>query len=405
MRIKLFLIFYLFSCCIFSQNAMELDSIQVVGFRSSKLDPVPFTTIESDSIRRITNSNSDPFFTISKSVPNSLSQSDNGTQYGYSYLRIRGMDQTRINFTLNGIPMNEMEDQGIYFSNMPGFYNSISRMDVSRGIGISKYGSTSVVGSINMETKSPISKEMIAQMGFGSFGTSSTYLDYSSGLLGKFAFSSSMSYLQTNGFRENSGSDGHTYFGQVGHFSRGNIIKLLGFIGESKNQLSYIPIDRESLSQNYRINLNHYSDKDRFAQRFSSINWINSTINNTIFSSSIYFNNVDGKYSVINDEYGIVSYQGGGMSNVLWRRGPWNVNIGLNFNLYQRNHRMVSLDTTRYSNIGNKNDLISYVRMSYALGNYSLFGDIQHSFKYIDENGSSVVVHQSTIKFRIGLMR
>lgn len=144
MRIKLFLIFYLFSCCIFSQNAMELDSIQVVGFRSSKLDPAPFTTIESDSIRRITNSNSDPFFTISKSVPNSLSQSDNGTQYGYSYLRIRGMDQTRINFTLNGIPMNEMEDQGIYFSNMPGFYNSISRMDVSRGIGISKYGSTSV---------------------------------------------------------------------------------------------------------------------------------------------------------------------------------------------------------------------------------------------------------------------
>ena len=77
---------------------------------------------------------------MSRWSPGVLAQSDAGSPYGYSYVRMRGLDQTRINFTLNVIPLNEMEDQGIYFSNMPDFLANMREVQVQRGIGTSKYG-------------------------------------------------------------------------------------------------------------------------------------------------------------------------------------------------------------------------------------------------------------------------
>ena len=107
-------------------DSSSLPSIEIVGIRSNPTDPITTTKINMDSVRS-TYQGGDPFFTINQWSPNVLTQSDNGSQYGYSYMRIRGFDQTKINFTLNGIPLNEMEDQGIYFSNMPGFLNNISK--------------------------------------------------------------------------------------------------------------------------------------------------------------------------------------------------------------------------------------------------------------------------------------
>lgn len=406
---KIILFLLLLPIYSFSQDTLKLDEFQVIGIRPTKIDPVSITTVESDSVRFLTNSGSDPFFTLSRKVPNVIAQSDNGTQYGYSYLRMRGMDQTRINFTLNGIPMNEVEDQGIYFSNMPGFYNSISRMDVIRGVGLSKYGTTSVVGSVNMETKSLLNKEIVGQIGVGSFSTNSTYLEYSSGLIGKVAFSSSVSYLQTDGFRDRSGTDGYNYFGQFGYFGKKDIIKFYGFSGLSKNDLSYIPIDKESLDNNYRINFNSIDDRDKFGQNFASINWINSSLSNTIFNSSIYFNNVNGYYDVGGlGRFGIISYQGGGMTNMVWSKNRWGVNLGLNFNLYQREHNLSNLDTLKYSNFGNKQDHISYGKFSYTIGNYSIFSDLQYrgvNFIYTDENKSKVDYNWQFFNPKFGIKR
>jgi iron complex outermembrane receptor protein len=405
---RILLLLFLISNFAFSQE-MDLVEFQVIGIRPTKSDPVTITTIESDSVRDVSNAGSDPFFTLSRKVPNMTVQSDNGSQYGYSYLRMRGMDQTRINFTLNGIPMNEMEDQGIYFSNMPGFYNSVSRMDIVRGVGLSKYGTSSVVGSVNMELKSILDREIIGQIGLGSFGTNSTYLEYSSGLLGKVAFSSSLNYLQTDGFRENSGSDGYNYFGQLGFFNKKNILKLYGFSGMSMNDLSYIPIDKESLNQNYRINFNSPNDRDRFGQNFAALNWINSTGSHIVFNSSIYFNNVNGYYNLDGyGKYGIVSYQGGGMSNMVWSKNRLSINTGINYNIYQREHNLSSLDTLRYSNFGNKEDVIAYSRFSYKANDYSLFADIQYrgvDFIYTDENGSKVNYGWDFINPKFGIKR
>jgi len=97
-----------------------LNEVQVVATKTRKEEPITVKIIEIDSIKSVVNG-VDPFFILNNQSPSIFSYSDNGTPYSYSYIKMRGLDQTRINFTLNGIPMNEMEDQGIYFSNMPGF--------------------------------------------------------------------------------------------------------------------------------------------------------------------------------------------------------------------------------------------------------------------------------------------
>ncbi len=395
-----------------SNDTTSLDTISLSSFNVIGIKPgLTHTYIQTDSSDYLTNMGFDPMFTLNREVPSVISQSDNGTPYGYSYMRMRGMDQTRINFTLNGIPMNEVEDQGIYFSNMPGFYNNINKMNITRGVGISKYGTTSLVGSVDMETKSSLNKEFVGQVGIGSFRTNSYNLSYSSGKIGRMSFSSNISYLKTDGFRERSGTDGYTYFGQIGYHTKRNTVKLIGFSGSSKNELSYIPVDKGSLCQNYRINFNSLSDKDKFNQNFYSINWINSSIVDFTINSSAYFNNVNGYYDVSFGDvarYGIKSNQGGIMTNIIYQRNNWTTNFGVNYNIYRRNHTLNYLDTLRYSNFGDKNDITIYNRSSYKFNNFLAFIDLQYrgvGFKYTDENGSNVNKSWRFFNPKVGIKR
>jgi hypothetical protein len=92
-------------------KVVELNSIQVIGIKTDSREPVSLTKTVCDSVPYF-NTQKDLFFVLDKITPSVYSQSDNGQGNGYSYTRMRGFDQTRINFNLNGVPLNEMEDQG-----------------------------------------------------------------------------------------------------------------------------------------------------------------------------------------------------------------------------------------------------------------------------------------------------
>src|SRR5690242_8887749 len=85
-------------------------------------------------------------------APGITAYSESGSGSNYSYLRLRGIDQTRINITLDGIPLNEPEDESLYFSNFPDFANSIASVQVQRGVGASTPGVASYAGSVNFES-------------------------------------------------------------------------------------------------------------------------------------------------------------------------------------------------------------------------------------------------------------
>ena len=380
----------------FPQDITKLSEVQIIGTKSTYLDPVSLTSVRTDSIESLYQGQ-DPFYTFSKISPNIYSQSDNGSGNGYSYIRMRGLDQTRINFTLNGIPLNEMEDQGIYFSNIPGIYSNIGNIQIERGVGTSKYGTTSVVGSINLETKNVLNKEAFLDFGYGSYNTSRLNCGFSSGLLGSnIAFSMRGSIFGTDGFKNNSGNRGGHAFYEFGYFGKRNIIKVYGFSGGSQNQMAYTAPTMDSINTNYRFNSNIPSEKDTFSQNFVTLNWINFSKEKLTSNTSIYFNNIRGNYSVKDwGLMGVKSYQGGFASNVVYCDRGININGGFNYNYYKRFHEGPFYDDIynyngQYHNFGEKQDFTIYTKANILVGDeFYLFGDLQYrfvDFKYQGHN-------------------
>lgn len=402
MRKVILLLLILISNLTWSQDTLKLhllDSVQVVGIRGDIRYPISITQFSTDKFSFI-NNQKDPFFVLDKVVPSIYSQSDNGDGNGYSYMRMRGLDQTRINYSLNGIPLNEMEDQGLYFSNMPGFYNYVSNISVERGVGTSKYGTTSVAGSVNMETHSLTEKSLNLRSVVYSPTTYFHNVTYSSGLNKKgLNLQIGGSWIKNNGFKENSANDGGSIYYNLGLVRNNNIIKLWGFNGWSHNQLSYLGVPMDVLNKNYRQNLNMVSDKDTFNQNLVCLNWINHKVNNITFNNSVYFSNVNGHYSSFGTLYGVSSYQGGLLSNMSWESVNNKLNIGLNVNVYTRKHfgsdfsgfYFPVTDTiySRYTNQGFKEDVIAYVKYSRQFGEFNLFFDVQGRWVHFNVIGDS----------------
>lgn len=370
-----------------AQTNTELKSVQVIGIKNNRL--VPSTQIDRscDSIEFL-NQQKDPFSVFDKISPSIYSQSDNGQGTGYSYMRLRGLDQSRINFNLNGIPLNEMEDQGIYFSNMPGFYNYLSNITIQRGVGTSKYGNTSIAGSVNMETKDMTIKQQEFNILVRSNQKNNANFNgfYSSGLnKNGLAFQLGGSYSQNDGFKEHSQNDGGSIYYGIGLFKKNNIVKLYGFSGLTHNQLSFYGVPMDSLSLNYRKNLNSETDRDTFNQNFVSLNWINQKYDRVKFNTSTYFNNVNGRYNTAGILFGVNSYQVGAMTNMVYESNSYNLNIGLNVNTYQRKHfgsdnngfYDIPSNSSRYDNTGYKNDFIAYTKLIKKINKVNLYADLQ----------------------------
>ena len=367
-------------------TTVKLADVQVIGIHHDKRDPVSITTINTDSIAQFVSRRKDPFFVLEKLVPSVYAQSDNGQSNGYSYMRMRGLDQTRINFNLNGVPLNEMEDQGIYFSNMPGFYNYISSISVERGIGTSKYGNTSVAGSVNMETYGMGQKflDINTLMYSSTKGNTFSNFMYSSGIDSSgLSLQLGGTYISNVGFKEHSANDGGSIYYSLGYFKKNNIFKIWGFSGMTHNQLAYIGVDRPTIDSDYKYNANMTSDKDTFNQNLSCISWINYKNPRATFNTTAYFENVNGHYSSFQTLFGVKSYQFGLMSNMVYRFKENYINIGVNTNVYQRTHTgsdssgLFYGTFSPYTNTGYKQDGIVYLKGVDISGNFNVFYDAQ----------------------------
>lgn len=374
-----------------SFSQILLNEVSIFGIEYEKNYPITQCFIKTDSVEFL-KIQKDPFFVIDKVFPSIYSQSDNGGGNGYSYMRMRGFDQTRINFNLNGIPMNEMEDQGIYFSNMPGFYNYISDISIQRGIGVSKYGNTSIGGSVNMESKNMF----INSTSFNTSIISNNLYDnnfnflHSSGNKNGFAYQGGISCLNNTGFKDHSGNIGGSIFYGIGYKKNNSVVKIVGFNGFSRNQLAFYGVPISLINNNYRTNLNSIDDKDNFKQNFTSINWIRNKT-----SMSFYFNNVNGTYNTSGVLFGVNSYQIGMLYNMLIEKNKNIFNIGFNINSYKRDHfgsdfEGYYYDTTKifskYTNSGYKNEISSYVKYLRKYKNMNLFADIQIRHVYFSVN-------------------
>jgi len=364
----------------------QLNEIEISGVRAQHKDPVSQSNLLKDDVCK-NYAGQDFASLILTKAPSLTGYSDGGNSIGYMYLKMRGIDQNRMNFTFNGISLAEPEDNGFYPSNFTDFLNNVNSIQIQRGVGISPSGIGNLVGSVNFESPN-LSDSLYhdIQLGYGSFNSSRISACINTGIQKSgFAVYGRYSNNFSSGYRYNSGTDAHTFFTSIGYYGKKDIFKLTAFSGSSKNQMAYLPTNLSDIQKDPRTNYLNVDEKDDFRQNFIQLQHTRNTGKNSFITSSLYHIDLQGQYGVLIKptllNFSLSSNLYGVMSTWNFTKSNFNLKIGGNAYTYVRFHSMAiapEMNTNIYLNKGNKNEVSAFTKLSYKLNKITLFGDAQY---------------------------
>ena len=235
-------------------NVNQLDEVLVSAVRVTTKTPVSFSNLTKKDIAPRNLGQDIP--TLMNYMPSVVTTSDAGNGIGYSGIRVRGSDATRINVTINGIPYNDAESQGTFWVNMPDFVSSVESLQLQRGVGTSTNGAGAFGASLNMLTDN-YAKKSTGEISnsFGSFNTRKHTVKFSSGLMNDhFELAGRLSVLKSDGYIDRASSDLKSYFLQGTYVGKTTLIKALAFGGTEKTYQSWNGIDAETMADNRTFN-------------------------------------------------------------------------------------------------------------------------------------------------------
>lgn len=237
-------------------TVVHLQEAQVTATRANSKTPVAFSTLGRTAIQR-TNVGQDVPFLLS-TLPSITTTSDAGNAIGYTGIRVRGTDPTRINVTANGIPINDSESHGVFWVNMGDFASSLSSIQVQRGVGTSTNGAAAFGATIDLQTEGiPATPFLELATSAGSFATSKHTIEFGSGTFAKhWAASGRLSRILSDGYRDRASAHLLSYMAQVGYFNAGTTLKFIAFGGGEKTYHAWDGISREQLRTNRTYNPN-----------------------------------------------------------------------------------------------------------------------------------------------------
>ena len=383
-----------------STRARRLEGVTVRAVRSGAA--AAQTTLDAAAIARTYTGQDVPL--VLQQAPNVTTYSESGSQNNYSYFRLRGIDQSRVNITLDGIPLNEPEDQQVYFSDFPDLAGSLRSVQVQRGVGTSTFGQASFGGSVNLETVplgvTPRGGEV--QLGGGSFGAARANASYTTGLLpSRFAFAGRFSNQKEGGYRRGSGHAGNSQYLSGGYFGERDLVKLTLLTGVESNGQAYEAVPLDVLQTDPRANP-LAGVGDRFRESMAALSYTRLLSASATLATTVYGFRAGGTYDYPSDSvhapyrYGLQSRWGGVISTLHVVRGAATVDVGAHANDYSRDHTFADrpdLDAPAYANRGFKAEQSAFGKLAYAFGDATLFVDLQlrqAAFRYRPTAGSGV---------------
>lgn len=362
----------------------KLEGVLVRAIRGGTIAPIAEKTLERSTIANRQFGQDVPLLLLG-AVPSLTAHTETGTNWGYSYLRLRGMDQTRVNITIDGVPLNDPEDQVLYFANFADLMSNVQSVQVQRGVGTSSAGTASFAGSINFET-TPVARARAGgevQVQAGSWGARRVSAAFHSGLSpSRLAAYGRAGAARTNGYRDHSGVDGRSAFLGAGWFGDRDLVKLTLLLGRLADTLSYVGATREEIGANRRFNPLDPGERDRFTQQMVSLAHTRIVSSATAWSTTVYRNSAEGSYDYFalpdRYRYNLQHWWYGVTSAVTADRGAWQWHAGLNANTYERSHRAYLEPSTQfYDNTGHKDDVSGFAKASVGAGRVRWFGDLQ----------------------------
>ena len=226
---------------------IQADEIMVIGTRASENTPVAYSNLKREDIGKLNTGQDLPY--LLSSLPSLVETSEAGAGLGYTNFRIRGTDPSRINITIDGIPINDPESQQVFWVNMPDLASSVSDIQVQRGVGTSKNGAAAFGASVNFRTEMP-SDEPYAEVSssVGSFNTFKGTVKLGTGIINeRFKFDLRLSGLTTDGYIRYSGSDHRSLFLTGLYNSKIGTFKANVLLGEEITGISWWGVPLEVL--------------------------------------------------------------------------------------------------------------------------------------------------------------
>jgi iron complex outermembrane receptor protein len=425
--------FLLFSLVLFSQEkpkdttrVNQLDEVLVSAIRVTSKTPVSFSNLSKKEIQTRNLGQDIPI--LMNYMPSVVTTSDAGNGVGYTGIRVRGSDATRVNVTINGIPYNDSESHGTYWVNMPDFASSLQSVQLQRGVGTSTNGAGAFGASLNMLTDS-YSEKASGEISnsFGSFNTHKHTVKFSTGLLNDhFEIAGRVSTLKSDGYIDRASSDLKSYFLQGTYLGRTTLIKALAFGGKEKTYQSWNGIDGETLLSNRTFNsagiftdelgqTRYYNNEtDNYQQDHYQLHWNEKVSNNWNTNLAFHYTKGKGYYENYKEEadfssYGLtpISINGTTINTTDLIRQKWldndfygttfsanyqsdkiNFIFGGSYNKYEGDHfgkviwaRYASqseLGDHYYDDYASKTDGTAFAKVNYQVNEkWSLFGDLQ----------------------------
>lgn len=418
-----------------------LNQVEVVANRATAKTPVAFTNVSKKEL--LHNNDGRDMTYLLQFTPSVTTTSDAGGGIGYTSMRIRGTDGSRINVTANGIPINNPESHNVYWVNMPDLASSLRDVQIQRGAGTSTNGAGAFGASVNMVTDAP-SEDAYAELSgaYGSYNTNRETLRVGSGLLrGHWSFDARISHLGSDGYIDRASSDLWSYFGQAAYNSYNTTVRLLAFGGKEKTYMAWDYASKEQMEEFGRRynpcgeyidsegNRAYYKDQnDNYIQHHLQLLLSQRLGDKFRLNAALHYTADDGYYDQYKtgrtlEEYGLAPYYdeqgtlikksdlirlknnvnsfGGGQLTLNYNHERWNVVLGGAITDFSGHHfgqvkwvrnYIGAIDPLQkyYDNRGRKFDSNVYLRANYDISSkFSAFGDIQYRHIHYTIKGES----------------
>ena len=293
---------------------ISLEEVQLIGIRANDNTPVTFTNITQKELAPRNLGQDIPI--LLNYLPAVVTTSDAGAGIGYTGIRVRGTDATRVNVTINGIPYNDSESQGTFWVNLPDFASSVEEIQLQRGVGTSTNGSAAFGASLNIKT-SALTNTSFAEFSssVGSFNSSKNSFQFSTGLLNeRFTLSGRLSQIKSDGYVDRSRSNLKSYFFQGTYQDENTLIKGLFFGGHEITYQSWYGLDALTLQTDRRSNpagalfdqngkaMGYYDNQvDNYTQDHFQLHWNEQLNPSWNFSLGLNYTYGRGFYEEYND--------------------------------------------------------------------------------------------------------
>lgn len=422
------------------QVIMQPD-VTVSATRAGDRTPVTHSKIDRTQIEASNAGKDLPYFL--NQLPSTVVTSDAGTGVGYTSMRIRGSDITRINVTINGIPLNDAESHGVWWVDLPDIASSTDNIQVQRGVGTSTLGAGAFGATVNLQTNS-FNRDPYGdvQVTYGSFNTLKTTARLGSGLVkNRWMFDARFSRLHSDGFIDRAFADLRSSFFSAAYYGRRTLITFNLFSGNEITYQAWYGVPEDSLGSNPTFNpVTYENEVDNYTQRHHQLLWSSDLGKGFYLNAAGHYTRGYGYFEqykndvpyadydtsrtdttdvivrrwLDNDFYGVIfslRYDPGQKIKAIVG-GGWNNYLGRHFGeVIWAQTGADTIGQRYYDNDATKSDANAFAKVSYQVAKgVSLFGDLQYrgiaySFTGLDDslNEADHTVSHAFVNPKVGL--